>query len=539
MSSNTTTDPRVSPKPAQTPRRVRRSLVLLRWGSLIAPLVLFAAFAVTSWNRLETEATREASRRSELIVEYVRRTVEGQELLLTAADEAHGRLSFGADIEERMHRFLAAMTGASGWDSVSLIAPDGANLLTSESYPASGRFATPEYVAGISRSGLFIDRLNLGRTKLLVLAMRDDDAPVPGIWLAKVDVAPIEDFLRNIAGGSGRDAASVMRADGRVLLRNLPMEGALTLAPGSAVMQEIATADVVTYETEAAADGVRRIYSTRRINDLPLYANFGMAVQGIRVAWLRQVALAAGLLGSFGAIGYGVARHAGRALEAETARAAHDFDRKLLVEAQKTAASRETMLRELNHRINNNLQMIQSLIRLQKTREAGPDLDEISARILAIARIHDLLYQSGSSFHVDLAALLQSVASNSALVPPERGIVVNCDLERVEADARVATPLALCVTELVTNAVKHAFGPEGGTIAIGLRAIDGGGAAEVTVSDDGRGLPQTSGRSSGGRLIAALVVQIGGSLEMTALREDAERRGTRARIVFPLAVANA
>ena len=197
------------------------------------------------------------------------------------------------------------------------------------------------------------------------------------------------------------------------------------------------------------------------------------------------------------------------------------------------------MLRELNHRINNNLQMIQSLIRLQKTREAGPDLDEISARILAIARIHDLLYQSGSSFHVDLAALLQSVASNSALVPPERGIVVDCDLERVEADARVATPLALCVTELVTNAVKHAFGPEGGTIAIGLRAIDGGAAAEVTVSDDGRGLPQASGRSSGGRLIAALVVQIGGSLEMTALREDAGRPGTRARIVFPLAVANA
>ncbi|PJN95591.1 hypothetical protein CNY89_07550, partial [Amaricoccus sp. HAR-UPW-R2A-40] len=491
MSSNTTTDPSVSPGPTQTSRRVRRSLVLLRWGSLIAPLVLFAAFAVTAWNRLEADAMREASRRSELIVEYVRRTVEGQELLLTAADEAHGRLSFGADIEERMHRFLAAMTGASGWDSVSLIAPDGANLLTSERYPATGYFATPEYVAGISRSEMFIDRLSLGRTRLLVLAMRDHDAPAPGIWLAKVEVAPIEDFLRNIAGGSGRDAASVMRADGRVLLRNLPMTDDLQLTADTMVMRKIATSDVASYETVSAIDGVRRIYSTRRIGDLPLYANFGMAVAGVREAWMRQAMLAAALLGSFGAIGFGIARYAGRALEAETARAAHDFDRKLLAEAQKTAATRETMLRELNHRINNNLQMIQSLIRLQKTREAGPDLDEISARILAIARIHDLLYQSGSSFHVDLAALLQSVASNAALVPPERGIVVDCDLQRVEADARVATPLALCVTELVTNAVKHAFGPEGGTIAIALRAIDGRAGAEVTVSDDGRGLPET------------------------------------------------
>lgn len=74
-------------------------MVLLRWGSLIAPLVLFAAFSFAAWNRLETEAAREASRRAELIVEYIRRTVEGEELLLTAADEAHGRLSFGPDIE--------------------------------------------------------------------------------------------------------------------------------------------------------------------------------------------------------------------------------------------------------------------------------------------------------------------------------------------------------------------------------------------------------------------------------------------------------
>lgn len=535
--SNAASAPSASSGPTGTSRRVRLSMVLLRWGSLIAPLVLFAAFSFAAWNRLETEAAREASRRAELIVEYIRRTVEGEELLLTAADEAHGRLSFGPDIEGRMHRFLAALTGATGWDSVSLIAPDGAFLISSERYPATGFFATPDYVAGIPGTEMFIDRLTLGRTKLLVLAMPDDDAPTPGIWLANVQVAPIEDFLRNIAGGSGRDAASVMREDGRVLLRNLPMEDDLKLSPDTAVMRAIAKADIVSYETASAADGVHRIYSTRRIGDLPIYASFGMAVQGVREAWMRQVLLAATLLGSFGALGFGIARYAGRALEAETARAAHDFDRKLLAEAQKTAAARETMLRELNHRINNNLQMIQSLIRLQKAREAGPDLDEISARILAIARIHDLLYQSGSSLLVDLAALLRSVAGNAALVPPERGVVVSCDLEPVEADARVATPLALCVTELITNSIKHAFGPEGGTIAISLRATDGGRTAVVTVADDGQGMPETSGRSSGSRLIAALVVQIGGSLEWTVLRDDPDRPGAQARIVFPLDVS--
>jgi two-component sensor histidine kinase len=534
-----TTDPGVFPGPAQTSRRVRRLLVLLRWGSLIAPILLLVVFAGSSRSRLERDAVSDATRGAELIGEYVLRTIEGQHLLLKAADQAQERLSFGADTEMRMHNFLGALTGAGGWDGVSLISPQGEYLISSERFPASGAFADPAYVARIPDSGLFVDRLWLEENQLLVVALRDGDSPDSNVWIAETDVEPIAEFLRKIVQRSNADAASVMRRDGRLLLRSVPMTAQITLPLDSPGMVAIAMADAAIYEAEATADGVHRLYATQRIGTLPLYANFGVGLNALRMAWFWQVLLASALLGSFGAIGYGIAWYAERALEAETARAAHDFDRKLLAEAQKTAATRETMLRELNHRINNNLQMIQSLIRLQKTREAGPDLDEISARILAIARIHDLLYQSGSSFHVDLAALLQSVASNSALVPPERGIVVDCDLEPVEADARVATPLALCVTELVTNAVKHAFGLEGGTIAIGLRAIDGGAAAEVTVSDDGLGLPETSGRNSGGRLIAALVVQIGGSLEMTPLREDAERPGARARIVFPLAVAEA
>lgn len=301
--------------------------------------------------------------------------------------------------------------------------------------------------------------------------------------MARIPAAEIEEFLRVLAPPESGDAASVWREDGVVLLRNVPMEEPFTLAPDSAAMQAVAGGVAeANYETISYVDGLRRVYSSRRLGGAPIYASFGVGVSRLRAVWLRQVVVAGALLGACGAVAYGLARQTGRAMEAETARAAHDFDRKLLAEAQKTAAARETMLKELNHRINNNLQMIQSLIRLQKSREEGPNLDEISARILAIARIHDLLYQSGASFSVDLAELLRSVATSSALVPPERNIAVVCDLDSAEADARLATPLALSVTELITNAVKHAFGPEGGQI---LRRL----------ADRGRG---RGGRGDGG-----------------------------------------
>ena len=518
---------------------MRRPLVLLRWGSLVAPVLLLIAFAVSSWNRLEGDAVSEATRRAELIGEYVLRTVEGQKLLLEAAEQVQDRLSFGPDLETRMHGFLAALTGAGGWDGVSLISADGKHLMSSGGFPASGAFADPSYMAAIPNTGIFVDRLWRDGNQMLVVAVRDRKPPESGVWVAGTKVESLSGFLRKMAGNGAADAASVMRRDGRLLLRSAPMAAPITVPPDSAVMRAIATADAAVYETVAAADGVRRIYATRRIGTLPLYANFGVAVERLRMAWLRQVSLAGALLGSFGVIGFGIARHAGRALQTEAARAAHAFDRRLLAEARKVATTRETMLRELNHRVNNNLQMIQSLIRLQKNRSEGPDLDEIGARILAIARIHDLLYQSGSSFLIDLAALLESVATSPALVPPERGITVTCDLERIEADARVATPLALCVTELITNAVKHAFGPEGGTIGVRLSTIDEGQGAEVVVWDDGRGLPASPTRNSGGRLVAGLAVQIGGSLELTPLRGDGPRPGTRARLVFPLAAPEA
>lgn len=149
--------------------------------------------------------------------------------------------------------------------------------------------------------------------------------------------------------------------------------------------------------------------------------------------------------------------------------------------------------------------------------------------MLAIAKIRDLLYHSPDAVSVDLAALLRETCRSKAIIPPERGIAVVCEAEPLAVDADPATPLALCAVELVTNAIKHAFGPGGGRIAVTLARR--GPDAVLAVADDGRGLAAGRERRSGLRVVEALVARTGGRL---AVETD---RGPRTAITVPAAAA--
>jgi two-component sensor histidine kinase len=514
--------------------QVRRLLRALRWGSVLVPLALIGLFGAASWERLIAAAEDEAARKAQLVREYAQRTIEGHDILLSAAEQAHRQAADGPEGALRLHRFLAELSRRANADrGIGLVAPDGDFIHSSATFPAQGNVGAREYLERARPYALFIDRLRLRPSEVdaLVIARRSaDEGPEAGIWVSGVLVETIDTFLRGIASENG-DAASIIRGDGKLLVRNFPMPEPVILAPDTPGMRSIIDGDGAPYTTTAVSDGVRRIYVTRRVGALPIFANYGVALGSLRAAWARQMLFVGGLVGAIGAIGYGVVLYAGRALTSEAARSALDFDRKLLEEAQKTAGVRETMLHELNHRIKNNLQMVQSLIRLQKSREGGPDLDAIAARVGAIAGIHDLLYRAGDAFGIDLAALLSDVARNPALAPPERNVRVECALEPVEVDASLATPIALCAVELITNAVKHAYGPEGGVIRLGLTR-DGARAA-LTVEDDGGGLPEAPTRRSGRRVIEALVAQVQGTLT------EEPGPGARIRIDFPLAAPSA
>lgn len=200
---------------------------------------------------------------------------------------------------------------------------------------------------------------------------------------------------------------------------------------------------------------------------------------------------------------------------------------------------KDATIREIHHRVKNNLQTVASLLRLQSRRlgsdEAREALRESVRRISSIALVHETLSQDSRqrvSFDKVSQRLLDMLGTG--LTDPERPVRMELVGGAGELPAEVATPLALVVSELVQNSVEHAF-PEGGgmiTIAPERRSA----SLHVTIVDDGVGVPEgwsLDGSANLGLRIAATLVEseLGGTLEVV---RDGPDGGTRCELLLPL-----
>ena len=197
----------------------------------------------------------------------------------------------------------------------------------------------------------------------------------------------------------------------------------------------------------------------------------------------------------------------------------------------------EALLKEVNHRVGNSLQLVSTFIALQ-SRQVGDDariaLKEAQARIDAVAQVHRRLYTSddvtGVALDEYLAGLIAELGTSLAAGAAAPRIVFEAQPLRASVDQAVS--LGVVVTELVTNAVKYAYGPDrpDGEIRVHL-VLDDAGRARLTVEDDGPGLGDGSvkGTGLGGKIISAMASGLGSTLEY-----DPAHRGVRAVIGFAL-----
>ena len=197
--------------------------------------------------------------------------------------------------------------------------------------------------------------------------------------------------------------------------------------------------------------------------------------------------------------------------------------------------TKDATIREIHHRVKNNLQTVSALLRLQSRRIEDPAaaaaLDEAVRRIASIAVVHETLSNSTQTT-VAFDEVLSSLVTHALELSPRMGELT---IQRVgeigSLESRVATPLSLVVTELIHNALEHGLAKSGTHLKIELQRYSNEGL--VTISDDGVGLPDGFDLLTSSNLGLQIVRTLTENELMGELKLDSTDQGTQAKLRFP------
>ncbi len=202
---------------------------------------------------------------------------------------------------------------------------------------------------------------------------------------------------------------------------------------------------------------------------------------------------------------------------------------------ERELVTKDATIREIHHRVKNNLQTVSALLRLQARRIEDPGasaaLNEAVRRIASIALVHETLSSSRDS-SVAFDEVLDSLVSHALELSPRMN---ELHIERTgklgSLEPRIATPLALVITELIHNALEHGLAEEG--LALGIHVSSTGTELSVTISDDGVGFPEGFDISKSPNLGLQIVRTLTENELRGTLSLITDEKETRAVLTFP------
>lgn len=536
---------------------------------LLMLALLLVAAAVGGWavfigvdhERSLRETKAELGRLTALLQQHAHRTVEASDLiLLRLADQLHdvdlGTLRRAPAVHAALLQMAEELPeigyihiiDAEGRVVASSLRPEpvGADL-SDRPY-----FRAHQAGPGGMRIGPLMKGRPTGQNIISVSRPLTDDAGAfRGVVIAALATDYFQGFYRSL--GLGEDGtAAILRDDGALLVRE-PMPP----APESIRLPDILgaltpEAPVEMFISVSPFDGVRRVVARRLVPEYGLIVVAGRSVQSALAGW-RQRAVQTGLVGLMVILAAGLLLSMGlrslrrqAAMEDALREARSALERRVEertaslsaanAELASTVAQRDLLLREVYHRVKNNMQQVDALIALQsrslRHEEARQVLQDVRLRINALGMVHQRLIESSDLRTFSLRTFLTELCDAIAYSVGARtlGIALTVEADTTSIDIDVAIPLGLLVNELVANAFRHAF-PDGRAGTITVRARHEGACLVVGVFDDGIGFdPDTvPATSTGSRIIEALAMQ----LRATATRPPGP--GTARVFTIPLA----
>jgi two-component sensor histidine kinase len=206
------------------------------------------------------------------------------------------------------------------------------------------------------------------------------------------------------------------------------------------------------------------------------------------------------------------------------------------VKSEAAAREKEILLREIHHRVKNNMQILTSLLRLQSRRANSEELrtvlQESESRIRSMGLLHEKLYQSENVSSIDMAGYLRTLTNELLRVntPAGKKREIRINVREILLGMDTALPCGLIVTELVSNALKYAFGEKAEGIIYVSISKETNGEFSLIVWDNGVGIPDdfdiSRSQSLGMKLVTMLVDQLSGKVSFSG------HQGTRWEIKF-------
>lgn len=420
--------------------------------------------------------------------------------------------------------------------------------------------------AGFAISEVLYARDGRGRTVVAAVPLpRGPDGAFTGALAATVDLAVLGARMRGLS--LPEDALVVLSDERGQLLAGTDLRegGAVDGWPSSAEIA-LLIGDAAATEVAAADGAIERRFITARIGSTRLHVVLGLPILD-EWSWLERdlllglfapsVILALAIVAIWIATDLLVNRHVAalartaqtygggrltelpplggapgelRDLGAALAKMARRIGERE-EELKQSLEQKDVLLREIHHRVKNNLQIVTSLLNLRIQAIPSPAAQqamlEAQTRIKALALVHRSLYEHHDHDRVDLASLIGELCQllHDGADPASRPVTLRVELAPVQVTTEKAIPITLLVTECVTNSLKHAF--PGGRGTIDVRLVCDGPACRLTVADDGIGIEASraargeAGRAVDGpagtvglKLIEMLTKQIGGRLQI-------------------------
>ncbi|MBW3098808.1 sensor histidine kinase [Pseudohoeflea coraliihabitans] len=350
--------------------------------------------------------------------------------------------------------------------------------------------------------------------RIYIIARRlDVEEGFGGVATIAIPADILEDLSRSL-GFTDRSQISIVRMDGNMIAWSPAADSPTPVDPK--IFDEMQLRPNGTYDVISAADGIHRVVGYRKLTGWPVVAVASLDRSVVMVEFNRIIGFLLMLVLPMLLTLFYVVYRLFKAI------AQNEERQRDLREAHDRNAF---LLREVHHRVKNNLQTVMSLVRLQKMDQA--DKQTLLGRIASMVAVHEDMYKTDRFESVDVSSYLRRLVDEIA-ESQGRQVEVDFAADTVRLSGDRAMQLGLLYNEILSNAFKHAW-DEGDTARIRIRlSALADEMVELTVSDNGRGLEDDQEKNMGSRLIDAFTQQLGGEMSI-------ESNGGATTIVrFPL-----